>query len=114
MEKISVKIDYKELLVNFWKTNHENPRGIFYIHHGMAEHIDRYKPFAVKLNSFGFHVVGHNHLGHGDNKENGEGIFSPSKGCLKFVRKLAWLMSTSIIFIQNSHLIYLDIVWELL
>ena len=83
MEKISVKIDYKELLVNFWKTNHENPRGIFYIHHGMAEHIDRYESFAEKLNSFGFHVVGHNHLGHGDNKENGEGIFSPSKGWFK-------------------------------
>ena len=83
MEKISVKIDYKELLVNFWKTNHENPRGIFYIHHGMAEHIDRYKSFAEKLNSFGFHVVGHNHLGHGNNKENGEGIFSPSKGWSK-------------------------------
>jgi alpha-beta hydrolase superfamily lysophospholipase len=83
MEKISVKIDYKELLVNFWKTNHENPRGIFYIHHGMAEHIDRYESFAEKLNSFGFHVVGHNHLGHGDNKENGEGIFAPSKGWSK-------------------------------
>ena len=83
MEKISVKIDYKELLVNFWKTNHDNPRGIFYIHHGMAEHIDRYESFAEKLNSFGFHVVGHNHLGHGDNKENGEGIFSPSKGWFK-------------------------------
>ena len=36
MEKISVKIDYKELLVNFWITNHENPRGIFYIHHGIC------------------------------------------------------------------------------
>ena len=49
----------------------------------MAEHIDRYESFAEKLNSFGFHVVGHNHLGHGDNKENGEGIFSPSKGWSK-------------------------------
>ena len=87
MEKISVKIDYKELLVNFWKTNHENPRGIFYIHHGMAEHIDRYKSFAEKLNSFGFHVVGHNHLGHGDNKENGEGIFAPSKGWSKVCKE---------------------------
>ena len=80
MEKISVKIDHKELPVNFWKTNHENPRGIFYIHHGMAEHIDRYKSFAEKLNSFGFHVAGHNHLGHGNNKENGEGIFTVSNG----------------------------------
>ena len=29
MEKISVKIDNKELAVNFWKTTHENIRGIF-------------------------------------------------------------------------------------
>ena len=83
MEKISVKIDNKELAVNFWKTTHENIRGIFYIHHGMAEHIDRYKSFAEKLNSFGFHVVGHNHLGHGNNKENGEGVFAESKGWTK-------------------------------
>ena len=83
MEKISVKIDNKELAVNFWKTTHEKIRGIFYIHHGMAEHIDRYKSFAEKLNSFGFHVVGHNHLGHGNNKENGEGVFAESKGWTK-------------------------------
>ena len=70
MEKISVKIDHKELSVNFWKTLHKNPRGIFYIHHGMAEHIDRYDKFALKLNSFGFHVIVHNNLGHGNNKEN--------------------------------------------
>ena len=83
MEKISVKIDNKELAVNFWQSTHENIRGIFYIHHGMAEHIDRYKSFAEKLNSFGFHVVGHNHLGHGNNKENGEGVFAESKGWTK-------------------------------
>ena len=83
MEKISVKIDHKELSVNFWKTSHENLRGIFFIHHGMAEHIDRYKLFAEKLNSFGFHVVGHNHLGHGNNKENGEGVFAEYKGWKK-------------------------------
>ena len=83
MEKISVKIDNKELEVNFWQTTHKNIRGIFYIHHGMAEHIDRYKSFAEKLNSFGFHVVGHNHLGHGNNKENGEGVFAESKGWTK-------------------------------
>ena len=83
MEKISVKIDHKELSVNFWKTSHENLRGIFFIHHGMAEHIDRYNSFAEKLNSFGFHVVGHNHLGHGNNKENGEGVFAESSGWKK-------------------------------
>ena len=80
MKKISVKINHKELFVNFWETTSGNPGGIFYIHHGMAEHIDRYDSFAKHLNSIGFHVVGHNHLGHGDNKENGEGIFAESQG----------------------------------
>ena len=36
--------------------------------------------FAEHLNSEGYHVVGHNHLGHGNNKENGEGIFARSQG----------------------------------
>ena len=54
MEKISVKIGHKELSVNFWKTSHENLRGIFYIHHGMAEHIDRYKSFAENKDLFWF------------------------------------------------------------
>jgi len=83
MKKISVKIDQKELMVNFWETEIENPRGIFYIHHGMAEHIDRYNYFAEQLNSKGYHVVGHNHLGHGNNKENGEGVFARSDGWKK-------------------------------
>ena len=83
MKKISVKIDQKELMVNFWETEIENPHGIFYIHHGMAEHIDRYNYFAEQLNSKGYHVVGHNHLGHGNNKENGEGVFARSEGWKK-------------------------------
>ena len=69
MEKISVKINHKELLVNFWKTDLDNPVGIFFIHHGMAEHINRYNFVAEFLNRNGFHVVGHDHLSHGGNKE---------------------------------------------
>ena len=49
----------------------------------MAEHIDRYNYFAEQLNSKGYHVVGHNHLGHGNNKENGEGVFARSEGWKK-------------------------------
>ena len=41
----------------------------------MAEHINRYNFVAEFLNRNGFHVAGHDHLGHGGNKENGEGIF---------------------------------------
>ena len=80
MEKISVKINQKELLANFWESKQQNIHGILYIHHGMAEHINRYKSFAEKLNSLGVHVVGHDHLGHGSNKEYGQGIFAKSSG----------------------------------
>ena len=80
MEKISVKIDHKELIVNFWESMHEKPKGIFYIHHGMAEHTDRYGHIAEYLNRSGYHVVGHDHLGHGKNKENGQGIFAINNG----------------------------------
>lgn len=38
---------------------------ILQICHGMAEHIDRYHEFAVFLAKHGIHVVGHDHLGHG-------------------------------------------------
>ena len=67
MKKISVKIKDKELLVNFWSVNSNEQKGIFYIHHGMAEHIDRYDYVAKNLNNNGFSVVGYDQLGHGFN-----------------------------------------------
>lgn len=41
------------------------PRGIVQIVHGMAEHIDRYEPFACYLVSQGFVVCANDHAGHG-------------------------------------------------
>lgn len=41
------------------------PRGIVQIVHGMAEHIDRYEPFARHLVSQGFVVCANDHVGHG-------------------------------------------------
>lgn len=41
------------------------PRGIVQIVHGMAEHIDRYEPFACYLVSQGFVVCANDHVGHG-------------------------------------------------
>ena len=43
------------------------PKGIVQFVHGMAEHIDRYDAPAKALNQAGFIVVGHTHLGHGQN-----------------------------------------------
>ena len=99
MKKISVKIANKELLVNFWKAKKEDPIGIFFIHHGMAEHIERYHTLANHLNFAGFHVVGHNHLGHGDNKENGQGIFAKLNGWEKVCKEATEVMN----FFCNSY-----------
>ena len=41
------------------------PRAVVQIAHGIAEHIDRYKPFMEFLAGSGFVVAGNDHLGHG-------------------------------------------------
>lgn len=41
--------------------------------HGMAEHIERYRDFALFLAGHGILVVGHDHLGHGQSVESDEG-----------------------------------------
>lgn len=40
-------------------------RGIVQISHGMAEHIERYRPFFRFLAAEGFVVCGNDHIGHG-------------------------------------------------
>ena len=45
------------------------PRASLQIVHGMTEHILRYEDFATFLNSNGFAVYGHDHLGHGGTSE---------------------------------------------
>ena len=111
MEKISVKINHKELLVNFWKTDLNNPVGIFFIHHGMAEHINRYNFVAEFLNRNGFHVVGHDHLGHGGNKENGEGIFSAQSGWEKVINEATEISNYFCKLFPNLPTFILGTVW---
>ena len=41
------------------------PRAVVQIAHGIAEHIDRYRPFMEFLADKGFVVAGNDHLGHG-------------------------------------------------
>lgn len=41
------------------------PRAVVQIAHGIAEHIDRYRPFMEFLANKGFVVAGNDHLGHG-------------------------------------------------
>ena len=41
------------------------PRAVVQIAHGIAEHIDRYRPFMAFLAENGYVAVGNDHLGHG-------------------------------------------------
>ena len=62
-----------------------NPKGVFIISHGMAEHMGRYQWLISKLNNDGYHVISRDHKGHGINIINGEtpGLFSDNNGWLK-------------------------------
>lgn len=59
-----------------------NPRGVFVLSHGMAEHIGRYQWLISKLNDDGYHVIARDHKGHGKNIKNGElpGFFAKKNG----------------------------------
>ncbi len=45
----------------------EAPKAVLQLAHGMAEHIDRYEQTAQALTAAGYAVVGHTHMGHGQN-----------------------------------------------
>ncbi len=57
-------------------------RGIVQIAHGIAEHVERYDPFAEFLADNGFLVVANDHLGHGKslNSEEDLGFFAEHGG----------------------------------
>src|SRR5262245_6385417 len=47
------------------KPGMDKARGTVLIVHGLGEHIGRYDHVATRLNSWGWHVVGHDQRGHG-------------------------------------------------
>lgn len=48
-----------------WQPAGRAPMGVVQLIHGMAEHIERYEPFARFLAEAGYLVCGHDHIGHG-------------------------------------------------
>ncbi len=62
-----------------WQPAGQSPSGIVQIIHGMAEHIERYEPFARFLVSKGFLVCGHDHIGHGHSAKQGDLGHMPAK-----------------------------------
>lgn len=56
------------------------PRGIVLIFHGLAEHAGRYARFAGELADAGYHVLAHDHRGHGS-------TVAPDAALRRFARK---------------------------
>ena len=63
------------------------PRAVVQIAHGIAEHIDRYRPFMEFLAGSGFVVAGNDHLGHGKSIRMPEeqGFFAEKDGWWRVV-----------------------------
>lgn len=58
-----------------WIPETDRPVCVVQLVHGMAEYIERYDEFARFLAEQGIVVVGNDHLGHGDNVSEGNGIY---------------------------------------
>ena len=56
------------------------PKGIFQISHGMAEHKERYYPFMEYLAQNGYVCVIHDHRGHGASVQSPEDLGYMGKG----------------------------------
>lgn len=56
-------------------------RGTVQLVHGLGEHIGRYAWLAQQLNAAGWHVVGHDHRGHG-RSEGARGVIADSQALL--------------------------------
>ncbi|MBI5975152.1 alpha/beta fold hydrolase [Staphylococcus canis] len=73
VQKIAVSDDTMiETLVD---TADNQAVGIIHIFHGMSEHMERYDALVQVLNQNGYHVIRHNHRGHGKEIDSKRGHF---------------------------------------
>lgn len=85
METIIIKsLDQHKIHLYLWRC--KEPKGIIHIFHGMREYALRYKEFAEYLLSKNYHVIIHDHRGHGKSMIGDKtGYFSKSDGWDKLV-----------------------------
>lgn len=79
-----------EICVSTWIPDTGAVRGVLQITHGMAEHIQRYAPFAQFLNEHGYVVVGQDQAGHGRSVIEGGiyGYFGEANGWTALVEDM--------------------------
>lgn len=65
-------------------------KGVVHINHGMAEHAGRYARFATALTNAGYHVIAHDHRGHGKTTAADAplGVFSNNDGLNKTIEDI--------------------------
>lgn len=57
-----------------WVPDHDAPKAVLQLVHGIAEHIGRYDRFARFMSDHGYLVCAEDHLGHGNTPENAEDL----------------------------------------
>lgn len=79
-----------DIFVRYWIPDDKPLRGVVQLTHGMAEHIERYSPFASILNEQGYALIAHDQAGHGKSTdENGpDGYFGEADGWDKLIEDI--------------------------
>lgn len=88
--------DGVEIAAKKWSKD-STPLAIIQIAHGMAEHIQRYEPFAKRLVENNFFVYGNDHRGHGLTvvNKNDRGYFADEQGFDQVVEDM-YILTTEI------------------
>lgn len=62
-------------------------KAVVHLNHGMSEHMGRYERFATVLSQHGYHIIGHDHRGHGltTSPDAPQGMFARTHGWRKVI-----------------------------
>ncbi len=95
-DSILKSFDDHEIFYRTWATSDAKPKGLIHIIHGMAEHSERYHDSATALADAGFHVVAHDHRGHG--------YSAKTEDLGHFANRAGWEKAVEDIRVMENHL----------